>query len=194
MSQVAPRRRPAERIVEAAGDLFHRRGLRSVSVDEIVARAGVTKPTLYRHFVSKAELAAEYARRLVAMDRAIVTLIVAGLPDDPLAQLRAIVAEFAERLASLDGWGRALTCLAVELGESEHPARSVVQAWRAELRERLTDIGRRAGLGQPDRLTDGLLLLLEGGSVLRLAAPPNGPAAALADVADELIAAHRRGW
>ena len=37
------RPRAAERILDTASDLFYREGIRAVGVDEIVARAGVTK-------------------------------------------------------------------------------------------------------------------------------------------------------
>src|SRR5690349_8008119 len=58
--------RAADRILQSARDLFYREGIRAVGVDEIVARAGVTKPSLYRSFPSKDELAATYLRRYEA--------------------------------------------------------------------------------------------------------------------------------
>lgn len=45
-----------ERIIEAAGKLFHREGIRAVSMDGVAEKAGVTKRTLYYHFRSKDEL------------------------------------------------------------------------------------------------------------------------------------------
>ncbi len=49
-----------ERLLEAASELFYRQGIRSVGVDEIVAKADVAKMSLYRSFLSKDELAAAY--------------------------------------------------------------------------------------------------------------------------------------
>ena len=40
--------RAAERIFETARELFYREGIRAVGVDEIVTKAGVTKPSLYQ--------------------------------------------------------------------------------------------------------------------------------------------------
>ncbi len=45
-----------ERIVTTAYDLFTRRGIRAVGMDEVVDRATVAKSTLYRHFPTKDEL------------------------------------------------------------------------------------------------------------------------------------------
>jgi len=59
-SPAAPRRLPAaERrrtIEEAATVLFTERGYAATTIDDIVGRAGVTKPMLYRHFASKQAL------------------------------------------------------------------------------------------------------------------------------------------
>lgn len=44
---------PRERLLGAASDLFCRRGFHAVGVDAIVAAAGTTKTTLYKHFGSK---------------------------------------------------------------------------------------------------------------------------------------------
>ena len=55
--------RPArERILETALELFYQRGVRNVGVDEIAARAGVTKVTLYAHFKSKDNLILEFLK------------------------------------------------------------------------------------------------------------------------------------
>jgi AcrR family transcriptional regulator len=45
------------RILETAYDLFSRRGIRSVGVDELIERADVAKATFYNHFPSKNHLA-----------------------------------------------------------------------------------------------------------------------------------------
>jgi AcrR family transcriptional regulator len=45
-----------ERILDAAYELFSRRGIRAVGVNEVIERAGVATATLYRHFPSKEKL------------------------------------------------------------------------------------------------------------------------------------------
>lgn len=47
---------PKERILEKAHELFNRYGLRSVSMDDIAAQAGMSKKTLYQYFTDKEEL------------------------------------------------------------------------------------------------------------------------------------------
>jgi AcrR family transcriptional regulator len=60
---VAERPAARDRILESAYELFSRRGIRSVGVDEVIARAGVAKATLYRHFPSKDALALAFLER-----------------------------------------------------------------------------------------------------------------------------------
>ena len=55
-----------QEILAAADELFYAGGLRATTVDEISAKAGITKKTLYYHFRSKDELIAAY---LKARDR-----------------------------------------------------------------------------------------------------------------------------
>lgn len=45
-----------ERVLAAAYELFSRRGIRAVGTDEVIARAGVARATLYRHFATKNDL------------------------------------------------------------------------------------------------------------------------------------------
>lgn len=45
-----------ERILHAAHDLFYLEGIRATGIDRVIAEAGVTKVTLYRHYPSKNDL------------------------------------------------------------------------------------------------------------------------------------------
>ncbi len=46
----------ADRILDAAQRLVFRAGARKLSLSEVAARAGVSRPTIYRYFASKEEL------------------------------------------------------------------------------------------------------------------------------------------
>src|SRR5215210_5736634 len=52
-----------ERILETAYELFSRRAVRDVGIDEVIERAGVAKATLYRHFPSKDALVLAFLER-----------------------------------------------------------------------------------------------------------------------------------
>lgn len=52
-----------ERLLDTAYELFSRRGIRDVGIDELIDRAGVAKATLYRHFPSKDDLVTAFLQR-----------------------------------------------------------------------------------------------------------------------------------
>jgi TetR/AcrR family transcriptional repressor of nem operon len=55
--------RTRERILRSARRLFNRRGLAGVTIDEVMADAGLTRGGFYKHFNSKEELCAEAIAR-----------------------------------------------------------------------------------------------------------------------------------
>jgi AcrR family transcriptional regulator len=178
-----------DRIREKAKQLFYRDGIRAVGVDEIVRRAGATKPSLYRSFPSKDELAAAYLRD---WDRAFwqrFEAAVAAHPDDPRAQLRLFLSRLNQRMRQPGYRGCGLTNAAIEYPEPAHPARRVAVANKRKLRRRLTQMAAAMGARQPRLLADGLALLLEGAFASSQLFRSDGPARAIARVADQLIEA-----
>src|SRR6266545_3180182 len=65
MTRTAARsvRSARDRILDTASELFYRDGYQAVGIDTIIARSGVAKMTLYRHFRSKDDLIAAYLER-----------------------------------------------------------------------------------------------------------------------------------
>ncbi|MBD0287695.1 MAG: helix-turn-helix transcriptional regulator, partial [Flavisolibacter sp.] len=47
---------PKERILNKAHELFNRYSIRSVSMDDIAAQAGMSKKTVYQYYTDKEEL------------------------------------------------------------------------------------------------------------------------------------------
>jgi AcrR family transcriptional regulator len=87
-----------EQILRAAAQLFAERGARAVGVDDVGAAVGVTGPAIYRHFASKDAMLAEMLLRISERLLEGGTARVAAAGDDPMAQLRTLIAfqvEFA---------------------------------------------------------------------------------------------------
>ena len=181
-------RRPAhERIREVARDLFYRQGIRAVGVDAIVAGAGATKMSLYRHFASKDELVAACLDDRVAAFWAWFDGVLARHPDDPRAQLRALFAGLAKRTTGKGFRGCPMTNAAIEFPEPDHPGRRVAETNKRELRARLETLARGAGAREPETLADGLLLLFEGSYASSQTFGPGGPAGRVDRIAASLI-------
>ena len=178
-----------DRLLAAAGDLFYHRGIRPVGVDEVVAAADVAKMSLYRSFASKDELAAAYLRRRDALYWQAWDEVAQQHPGAPAAKLVAQFRALARKTARAGWRGCPFTNAATEFPEPDNPARQVAEANKRELRRRLRDLAREAGARDPDGLADQLVLLFEGAYASAQTFGANGPAKAVADAAEALLAA-----
>jgi AcrR family transcriptional regulator len=181
---------PRERLLAVAGELFYRHGIRAVGVDAIAEAAGTNKMTLYRHFPSKDELVAEYLRQAANAADHCWAALEAAHPGDPVAQIRAWLAEMADHLADAGERGCPLANAAVELPDKAHPARRVIEEYKVAQRNRLADLCRSAGLRDPEMLADELHLLLEGARVTSQSVGADGLGARLTRMGKAMIAAH----
>ncbi|WNL46208.1 TetR/AcrR family transcriptional regulator [Dyella sp. BiH032] len=180
-------RRAADRIRDTAFDLFYKEGIRAIGVEEIVNRAGVTKPSLYRAYESKDELIADYLRDYDQRFRQRFEAPGAEHPDDPKAHLLAYLDYLAGR-ASSDGYrGCGLTNAVIEYPDPAHPAHQVGVQSKQALRDRLREMCGAMGARDPDELADGLLLLIEGSYVSGQTFGEGGPARVLGAAARCLI-------
>ena len=154
--------RAAERIFDTARELFYREGIRAVGVDEIVTKAGVTKPSLYRSFKSKDDLVAAVLREVEVgfWDR--FAAAEAAFPNDPKAQMVSYFEGMAVRSGGADYRGCALSNAVVEYPDRDHAGRAVSQAHKQDLRARLRAKAVEMGASHPAALGDAMMLLIEG--------------------------------
>jgi len=181
---------PRARLLAVASELFYRHGIRAIGVEAIAEAAGTNKMTLYRHFPSKDELVAECLRQFAREGAQRWKRYEEAYPGDPLAQVRAWLAEVAAILADRNHRGCALANAAIELPDRAHPARRVVEEFKLAQRKHLADLCRSAGLTDPEVLADELYLLLEGARVTAQSIGADGLGARLTRMGEAMIAAH----
>ena len=179
-----------QRIFDSACELFYRRGVRAVGVDEIVAAAGVTKPSLYRSYASKDELVTACLEKYAEDAWGQVDAILAEAGDDPRSRLRAFVGHYAAQMAQPGFRGCPMSNMAVEYPEPGHQGRTVAEECKVAFRERLVELTRQMPVREPEALADGLLLLIEGAYTTHHVFGTQGPAQALVRSADALIEAY----
>ncbi len=185
--------RAADRILSTATDLFYREGTRAIGVDEIVARAGATKPSLYRAFASKDQLIAAFLEGQGERFWDYFNAAVAAHPGDPRAQILEFFDALGRRALEPGYRGCALTNAAVEYPDPKHPGRRVSVEHKQGLRDRLRSMTKAMEAKKPKKLADSLLLLIEGVYVTSQLFGEDGPAAAAKGAAEALIEAHTRG-
>ena len=151
-----------ERILETAAEMFYRDGIRAVGIDAIIARSGVAKMSLYRHFSSKDALVAAWLEDRNAFfwrrwDRA-----EAARGDDPRSRLEGILDMIASTVSQRQWRGCPFLNTGTEFPEPDHPARAIILANKQAVRARLRTLAAAAGAHDPDVLAQQLQLLIDG--------------------------------
>lgn len=176
-----------ERILRTASELFYQEGTRAVGVDLIVARAGVAKTSLYRHFGTKDDLIEAF---LLLEDKDFwqhwdaVAAQHKGVPREELdAQLQWI----GERIARPGYRGCPQINIAAEYADDGHPARKVAVAHKRELRHRLAELARAMRIDEPQTFALRMGTIIDGALSSGRALHGEGPVAFLQELAKLLI-------
>ena len=175
-----------ESILAAADSLFYKRGFHAVGVDLIVARAGVAKTTMYRHFPSKDDLIVAYLDRA---DQRFWRWFDASLDlhAKPAQRLVALFDALANLAASPTCLGCAFQATAAEFPMPSQAAHATALAHKDAVRTRLRQLAADAGAADPASLGDALLVLMDGTFAAARMYGPDNPAAGVGDAARSLI-------
>jgi AcrR family transcriptional regulator len=154
-----------ERILVTAYDLFARRGVRDVGVNELVDRAGITKATLYRHFPSKDDLVVAFLElREQRWTRGWVEAEARRSASTPEEQLLAIFDLFDEWFHREDFEACSFINVLLELGAS-HPAGRASIEHLENIRSIVRQLAEEAGLSDPDEFARSWHILMKGSIV-----------------------------
>jgi AcrR family transcriptional regulator len=151
-----------ERILVAAGDLFHKQGIRGVGVEAIAEAAQTNKMTLYRYFDSKDELITEWVRGIVAHKEEDWKDLNARHRGDPEGQLKDWSRRTAAKLRAMEERGSALGNAFAELPDPNHPARRVIQEYKLREHKRVVRLCKAAGFPDPAFSANLFTMMLEG--------------------------------
>ncbi|CAN5156422.1 TetR/AcrR family transcriptional regulator [soil metagenome] len=166
MSVTALQRRSAgtihHDILLTASQLFYAHGIHAVSADRIIAAAGISKVTFYRHFASKDDLVVAYLRNLSARERMLTDAALDRFADRP----HELVDWFARVVAAQScrpGFrGCAFINAAGEYPDAASPVRQAVAEHRAWFRSVLVLVAARLGAERAEAVADQLVVLRDG--------------------------------
>lgn len=154
-----------ERILTVAYDLFSRRGVRDVGVNELIDRSGVAKASFYRHFTSKDELVLAFLER---RDRQWTVEAIVGnarrRADTPEQQLLAIFDVFADWFARDDFEACSFINILLEMG-AEHPLGQASIDYLAKIRGHVQQLAEEAGLRDTENFSRSWHILMKGSIV-----------------------------
>src|ERR1700752_5222220 len=155
-----------ERILDAAYELFSRRGIQAVGVNEVIEHAGVATATLYRHFPSKDNLVLAFLD--LREQRWTKALIEAGAmrrgsnPEEPLLAMFDVLDEWFHRD---DFEAGSFIKVLLELGP-EHPAGDASVRHLEQLRAIARHLAEEAVLRDTESFARSWHILIQGSIVV----------------------------
>jgi AcrR family transcriptional regulator len=153
------------RILDSAYDLFSRRGVRDVGIDEIVERSGLAKATLYRHFRSKDDLVVAFlARREELWTHEWLEAEARQRGETPEEQLLAIFDVFDGWFRQGDFEGCSFINVLLEM-RNGHPAGTASAAFLENIRSLLRRFAEEADLREPEAFAHSWHILMKGAIV-----------------------------
>ena len=155
-----------ERILENAYELFSRRGIRAVGVDELVERAAVAKATLYRHFPSKDDLVLAFLeRREELWTRQLVEAGARERGVTPEERLLAIFDVFDDWFRQDDYEGCSFVNVLLETADPEHPVGRASAQHLENIRTIVRTLAEEAELHDPEGFALSWHILMKGAIV-----------------------------
>jgi AcrR family transcriptional regulator len=176
-----------ERILEAATRLFDRHGVHAVGLQQIIDELGCGKNLLYREFANKDQLVVAYLQRCRQGWASIVERAERSRPDDPAAQLVAVVRLAVEEATKPGYRGCPVSNTRAEFASPDHPVNDVAIDHFETMRGHLYDLATRAGAADPRTLADRIKLIIDGLNVNGATQGGNGAAAAAVAFAEEVV-------
>jgi AcrR family transcriptional regulator len=151
-----------ERIVTSAYELFAKRGVRDVGVDELIHHSGVAISTFYRHFSSKDDLVMAFlARREQVWTLGLVESEARRRGQTPRGRLLAIFDVFDEWFQRDDYEACSFVNVLLEMG-SEHPIGRASIEYLGHIRDITRRFGEEAGLHDLDDFVWSWHILMKG--------------------------------
>lgn len=147
------------RLLDTAAQIFYSEGIHGIGVDRILADAGVTRATMYRHFAGKEALVVAYLGLEDERIRGYFAAAAAQGDLSPDQLLAAVVHGIADDVQSRHTRGCPFINAAAEYPDPDSPVREVVASHRAWFRATLAEVVAAAGVSEPERAAASLVLL-----------------------------------
>jgi AcrR family transcriptional regulator len=155
-----------ERILDAAYELFSRRGIQAVGVNEVIERAGVATATLYRHFPSKDKLVLAFLDlREQRWTKDLIEAGAQGRGSNPEERLLAMFDVLDEWFHRDDFEAGSFIKVLLELGP-KHPAGDASVRHLEQLRAIARHLAEEAGLRDTDSFAHSWHILIQGSIVV----------------------------
>ena len=180
----SPRR---EHLIDTAIVLFAEHGYHATGIDAILAAAGVSKKTLYRHFRSKDELILAALKKYDGLFRNDFMRQVEARAETPRARLLAVFDVAADWFQENNFYGCMYINAIGEYAAPNTPIRQVCKEFKALMRRYIESLCVDLRVPDPAGLAEELALLLEGAIVTAQVSETRARAAQVAATAAAVL-------
>ncbi len=154
-----------DQLVETAVELFYKNGYHATGIDKILSEAGVSKPTLYRHFQSKDDLIIAALRRWDAESRAWLHREMERRADTPRGRVLALFDALADWFREPGFQGCMFVNAAVEFADHDNPIHQVAAEHKRQFAAEFREEVAAAGVADAQEVTEQLMILMDGAIV-----------------------------
>lgn len=181
----------AGRLVAIALDLFYRHGINAVGLDWILAEAGVSKTTFYKHFKSRDELVLKALEARDEWEMGAWLEAVRYLSGDaPKKQLLGLIDVLDILFNDPTFRGCQFISAAAEFPNPDDAVHRAAAAHKRANRDWVRDLAMAGGITDADGFADSYTILFEGALVLRQVHGRNDAARAIRPLIEQLIETH----
>jgi len=155
-----------QRILDSAYELFSRRGVRAVGVDEVIKSASVAKATLYRHFKSKDDLVLAFLQQREQLwTKDWVEAEARRRGENPEEQLLAIFDLFHDWFQNEDFEGCSFINVLLEMNDRKTPIGKASADHLTAIRSIIRSLAEEAGLRESEQFAHSWHILMKGSIV-----------------------------
>ena len=175
-------------LIRTAVDLFYKHGYHATGIDKILTTAGVSKPTLYRHFESKDDLIVAALNRWDEESRA---WLVEGMQRHGKTAREQILGLFdtLEEWFSEPGFhGCMFVSATLEYPASESPIHQAAAAYKHWVAGHVETLAVAAGARDPSQLARRIAILMEGAIITAQMGAGRDAARTAKRMAEEMVA------
>ena len=173
--------------------MFCSTGFHAVSIDAIIAEAGVARMTVYKNFGSKEDLIVATLRREDKLFRQWLTSTVEELSTAPADRIRGLFSALHRRFAAEGYYGCAFIRASIEFPDPRNPVHQAAREHKEMIRSYLRGLAAEVGASDPTALAEQLYLLFEGAITASQLHGEPWPAEYGLQAAERLVAASQQG-
>ena len=154
-----------DHLIDTALELFRRHGYQATGIEKILATAGVSKPTLYRHFDSKDELILAALAKWDVESRAWLQGEMEKGGSLPRQHILALFDALERWFDTVGFQGCLFINATVEFAERDNPVHRLAAEHKRSFAAYVRDLVAAAGARDPGEVTAQLMILMDGAIV-----------------------------